>query len=256
MKPHKISADLDNSLLLIQKCHLNVSLNELKFCKVSRTPKSNSCWKFQLSILTNKKVLFLKNICAISQEWTGFKIKTTSFVYRPNFLIRINRNKSSLTVTTFCDSSLQTKPWASNILFPGNIQIFKHQLMLLADLTMQSWTGSTVQEWVQLFFFWVHFPTPHSFDHMWNGIHNAYLPENKLIEFQECSIFETAFTILKPWNIWSTLYWNKTQAWSKLLLSIAKNPSNHYKYSIKEGVSSSKNNSTSLGCYKWWLQCL
>ena len=42
VKPHKISANLDNSLLPIQKCHLNVCLNELKFCKVSRNPKSNS----------------------------------------------------------------------------------------------------------------------------------------------------------------------------------------------------------------------
>ena len=40
-------------------------LNELKFCKVSRKPKSNSCWKFQLSILTNKKVLTLKNIWSV-----------------------------------------------------------------------------------------------------------------------------------------------------------------------------------------------
>ena len=47
-------------LLLIEKCHLNVCLNELKFCKISRNPKSNRCWKFQLYILTNKKVLFLK----------------------------------------------------------------------------------------------------------------------------------------------------------------------------------------------------
>ena len=39
---------------------LHVCVNELKFCKVSRNPKSNSCWKFQPSILTNKKVLFLK----------------------------------------------------------------------------------------------------------------------------------------------------------------------------------------------------
>ena len=32
----------------------------LKFCKVSRNSFSNRCWKFQLSILKNKKVLFLK----------------------------------------------------------------------------------------------------------------------------------------------------------------------------------------------------
>ena len=35
-------------------------LIELKFCEVSRNSISNRCWKFQLSILKNKKVLFLK----------------------------------------------------------------------------------------------------------------------------------------------------------------------------------------------------
>ena len=60
------------------------SLNELQFCEVSRNPQSKRCWKFQLSILKNKKVLFLKNYF-LSQEWTGFNIKTTSFVYCPNF---------------------------------------------------------------------------------------------------------------------------------------------------------------------------
>ena len=35
-------------------------LNELKFCEVSRNSFSNRCWKFQLSILKNKKVLFQK----------------------------------------------------------------------------------------------------------------------------------------------------------------------------------------------------
>ena len=35
-------------------------LNELKFCEVSRNSISNRFWKFQLSILKNKKVLFLK----------------------------------------------------------------------------------------------------------------------------------------------------------------------------------------------------
>ena len=32
----------------------------LKFCEVSQNSVSNRCWKFQLSILKNKKVLFLK----------------------------------------------------------------------------------------------------------------------------------------------------------------------------------------------------
>ena len=32
-----------------------ILLNELKFCEVSQNLKSNRCWKFQLSILKNKK---------------------------------------------------------------------------------------------------------------------------------------------------------------------------------------------------------
>ena len=34
----------------------------MKFCEVSRNLISNRCWKFQLSILKNKKVFFLKKI--------------------------------------------------------------------------------------------------------------------------------------------------------------------------------------------------
>ena len=56
-------------LFPVEKCCLNVCLNELKFCKVSRNPKSNSCWKFQLSILTNKKVLFLKKYEVYHVSW-------------------------------------------------------------------------------------------------------------------------------------------------------------------------------------------
>ena len=35
-------------------------LNDLKQCEVSRNLFANRCWKFQLSIMKNKKVLFLK----------------------------------------------------------------------------------------------------------------------------------------------------------------------------------------------------
>ena len=37
---------------------------KLKFSEVSQNPKSKHCWKFQLSILTNKKIVFLKK-CGI-----------------------------------------------------------------------------------------------------------------------------------------------------------------------------------------------
>ena len=54
-------------------------LIELKFCEVSRNSFSNRFWKFQLSVLKNKKVLFLKKIKPLSIS------KQRSFVYRPNF---------------------------------------------------------------------------------------------------------------------------------------------------------------------------
>ena len=55
-------------------------LIELKFCKVSRNSISNWTWKFQLSILKNKKVLFLKKIFFKPLSISKQKI----FVYWPN----------------------------------------------------------------------------------------------------------------------------------------------------------------------------
>ena len=60
MKPHKISTHLAFS----DNCYFHSffigCLIELKFCEVSRNSISNWTWKFQLSILKDKKVLFLK----------------------------------------------------------------------------------------------------------------------------------------------------------------------------------------------------
>ena len=60
MKPHKISTHLAYS----DNCYFHLffigCLIELKFCKVSWNSISKWTWKFQLSILKNKKVLFLK----------------------------------------------------------------------------------------------------------------------------------------------------------------------------------------------------
>ena len=57
-------------------------LIKLKFCKVSRNSISKWTWKFQLSILKNKKVLFLKK----KNSKPLSKSKQKSFVYRLNFL--------------------------------------------------------------------------------------------------------------------------------------------------------------------------
>ena len=68
MKPHKISTHLAYS----DNCyfhHFYRLSDELKFCKVSRNSISNWTWEFQLSILKNKKVLFLKQYflgCSLS----------------------------------------------------------------------------------------------------------------------------------------------------------------------------------------------
>ena len=40
--------------------------NELKICEVSQT---KTCWKFQISILTNKKVIFLKKYLVYHLPW-------------------------------------------------------------------------------------------------------------------------------------------------------------------------------------------
>ena len=56
-------------------------MNELKFCEVSWNSFSNRFWKFQLSILKNRKILFLKKLffkpLSISKQ--------KSFVYWLNF---------------------------------------------------------------------------------------------------------------------------------------------------------------------------
>ena len=58
-------------------------LIELKFCEVSRNSFSNRCWKFQLSILRNKKVLFLKiNFVAVVNIKTKIIFLLTQFSRR------------------------------------------------------------------------------------------------------------------------------------------------------------------------------
>ena len=57
-------------------------LIELKFCEVSRNSFLNRCWKFQLWILKNKKVLFLKKRWAKSRV---LNIKTSSFCLLTQF---------------------------------------------------------------------------------------------------------------------------------------------------------------------------
>ena len=74
-----------NSIRQLIKKHENNNclnkLNELKFCEVSRIKISNWTWKFQLSILKNKKVLFLKKIIF----WPLSISKQKTFVYWLNF---------------------------------------------------------------------------------------------------------------------------------------------------------------------------
>ena len=79
MKPHKISAHSEIFIHIFIGC-----LIELKFCEASRNSFSNRGLKFQLSILKKQENKILKKY-KISQESTGFNIKTTSFVYCHNF---------------------------------------------------------------------------------------------------------------------------------------------------------------------------
>ena len=67
---------------------------ELKFCEVSRNPKSNKC---QISILTNKKLLFLKKIlkCTMYHGVVLFPANR-SLLDVLTFLIHIFRNEWTL----------------------------------------------------------------------------------------------------------------------------------------------------------------
>ena len=53
-------------------------LIELKFCEVSRNSVSNRCWKFQLSILKNKTVLFLKKILSKIDQYNSIRWRLLS----------------------------------------------------------------------------------------------------------------------------------------------------------------------------------
>ena len=83
-------------------------LIELKFCEVSQNPKSWKCWKFQLSILTSKKVLFLKKIrvseginlkFVLIKFWVGFLKHRVSEIRVKR--IRVNRGVSVYTAVNW-----------------------------------------------------------------------------------------------------------------------------------------------------------
>ena len=85
MKPCKISAHSDKHLDDIFVWVIKSCPNKLKSCEVSRNGELKRCWKFQLSTLTNKKVLFLKKIwsvpCTMDSSYFSPKMAT----WRPNF---------------------------------------------------------------------------------------------------------------------------------------------------------------------------
>ena len=99
MKPHKISTHLAFS----DNCYFHSffisCLIELKFCEVSRNSISNWTWKFQLSILKNKKVLFLKKIFF----WPLSIWKQKIFVNWLNFLEGFGVARKSLKERTYVD---------------------------------------------------------------------------------------------------------------------------------------------------------
>ena len=60
-------------------------LNEWKFCEVSQILISNWTWKFLLSILKNKKVLFLKKYSFGHRQYQNKKALFTDSIFREDF---------------------------------------------------------------------------------------------------------------------------------------------------------------------------
>ena len=65
-------------------------LTELKLCEVSRNSFSNLFWKFQLSIVKNKKVLFLKKYFLSRFQYQNKKAFFTGAIF-PKVLVYTSR---------------------------------------------------------------------------------------------------------------------------------------------------------------------
>ena len=66
-----------------------VCLIELKLCEVSRNSFSNRCWKFQLSILKNKKVLFLKKYFLSHCQYQNKKALFADPIFSEGFALEV-----------------------------------------------------------------------------------------------------------------------------------------------------------------------
>ena len=66
-------------------------LNELKFCEVSQNSISNRCWKFQLSVLKNKKVFFPKKKKKLYRQDRYKKMALSVLIFSNRFLLRHSR---------------------------------------------------------------------------------------------------------------------------------------------------------------------
>ena len=82
VKPDKISTQADNGYKIWKENCLN-ELNDLKFVRI-HISFSNRCWKFQLPILKNKKVLFLKKYLFLRSRYKNKALFTDS-TFREGF---------------------------------------------------------------------------------------------------------------------------------------------------------------------------
>ena len=142
----------------------------MKFCEVSRNSISNWTWKFQFSILKNKKVLFLKNYFLSRTA----KIDPKDGVSRPNFQWRfwLNLCQQTITQKIFIHANLNLGPdetdysylIAKKVWVDGteshtfneleNIALSKHaRTPILGCLVSDALAGEIVQVWKYKFFF-------------------------------------------------------------------------------------------------------
>ena len=96
MKQHKISSNSAHS----DNCYFHFfqfdCLIELKFCEVLQNYVSLGCWKFQLSILKNKKVLFIKkNISLGGCQYQNKKTLFTDPIFGEGFGSGVTAKKFS-----------------------------------------------------------------------------------------------------------------------------------------------------------------
>ena len=115
-------------------------LIELKFWEVSRSSYGNKCWKFQLSILKNKKVLFLQKYFLSRSQHQNKKALFTDPIFSDDFGYHHYRSELHISLKIFGSEIVQN----SQKQFFFSICLIANILKFLTANTFEFWKDSSI----------------------------------------------------------------------------------------------------------------